>query len=86
MNYMPAAWLFRKARNAQEQWNRAHPDRILPWEWVEEMILAWRAWKEQRGETPEEVRQFQYRYEEFARKVPNQVYEAIFDPKENRSA
>lgn len=78
MSFMPAAWQVRRARVAQEQWNTENPERIIPWEWVEEMLLAWRSWKEQQGYAPQEAETAHGRYLEFAKKVPHQLVEEIF--------
>lgn len=77
MARMPAGWATRKARIAQEQWNLTHPDRLLPWEWVEEMLFAWRQ-KEEHGHDPDRCREWWLRYEEFARFVPDPVRAEIF--------
>jgi hypothetical protein len=78
MTFMPAAWQVRRARVAQEQWNAEHPDQVVPWEWVEEMLLAWRAWKEQVGYAPQEAVACHQRYQEFARKIPSRLVSEIF--------
>ena len=78
MNYMPAAWQSRRARVAQENYNRENPGREVPWEWVEECLLAWRAWKEQVSYAPQEAILAQARFNEFARKIPMIVLSEIF--------
>ena len=78
MSFMPAAWQVRRARVAQEQWNAEHPDHLVPWEWVEEMLLAWRAWKEQVGYGSQEALSHHQRYQEFARKLPQRLIHEIF--------
>ena len=32
--------LTRRARIAMDAWNLTHPDQPIPWEWLEEVILA----------------------------------------------
>lgn len=71
MTFMPAAWQVLRARVAQEQWNEEHPDRKVPWEWVEEALLAWRSWKEQVEYAPQEAKTAEDRYREFACKLPD---------------
>lgn len=78
MAFMPAAWQVRRARVAQENYNAEHPDRQVPWEWVEEMLLSWRAWKEQASYAPEEAVNHHLRYQEFAKKIPNALVSEIF--------
>lgn len=78
VTFMPAAWQVRRARIAVEQWNAERPDRALPWEWMEEALLAWRAWKEQQTCNPQEAHEAWERYEEFERKLPLEIVNEIF--------
>lgn len=78
MNFTPAAWQIRRARVAQEKWNLEHPDKIIPWELVEEAVLAWRTWKELVTEDPTEALYACERHQEFARKLPEEFYRDIW--------
>lgn len=78
MRFMPAAWQVKVARKAQERWNAEHPECWVPWEWVEECLLAWRALKERASYAPSECKAERERYEEFARKLPGDILKGIF--------
>jgi hypothetical protein len=78
MNFMPAAWQTRRARVAMEQWNAENPDCWVPWEWVEEVLLAWRAWKEQTSYAPQDAMAHHQRYQEFVGKLPSRLVTEIF--------
>lgn len=79
MSFMSAASMVRRARVAQEGWNSEHSDNPVPWEWVEEALLAHRAWKEASSYAPlEEVKAHKARHDEFARKLPAGLYDAIW--------
>lgn len=78
MTFMPAAWKARIARQAQEKWNAEHPDRLVPWEWVEEALLAWRSWKEQQSYAPQAAEEARQRYEEFVCWLPVTLQVEIF--------
>ncbi len=78
MSFMPPAWQARRARVANERWNQENPDRAIPWEWVEEMLLSWFAWKKQAHDAPEEALEHHNRYQEFAGKLPSRLVTDIF--------
>lgn len=84
-SFQPAAWQVRRARVATEQWNEEHLERVVPWEWVEEALLAGRCWKEFAGHDPEQSERARLRYNEFARKLPAGLRAEIW-PQEWRSA
>lgn len=78
MPYMTPAWMVRKAREVQAAWNAKHPDRLVPWEWIEEAMLAWRAWMELGQCDPERSRAACQRHNEFAAKLPDTLLVEIF--------
>jgi len=78
MNFMPVAWQIRRARLALEQWNAENPDHQYAWEWVEEMLLAWKAWKELSHTDPKGSLEHYQRYQEFAGKLPPRMVTDIF--------
>lgn len=75
---MPSAWTVRRARVEVERWNGENPHRPIPWEWVEEALLAWRYWKELALTEPEKAIDHLLRYEEFARKLPQALCEELW--------
>lgn len=76
MPFMPLAWKVRRARVALENWNSGHPGDQIAYEWIEEMLLAWRGMAE--ASTGEELMAYQERYQEFARMLPLRLREEIF--------
>lgn len=78
MTFLPITWQIRRARVAYENWNSSHPNDLLSWETVEEMLLAWRGRCESCN--GHEALDYQQRYEEFARKLPLRLREEIFPP------
>jgi hypothetical protein len=79
MAFMPAAWMARRARVLLEQWNSEHPNKVIAFEWVEEALLAWRAWKENTYSKPSEAGEHQRRFEEFQRLLPGELVSSIFE-------
>lgn len=81
MSFRGAAWVTRRARIAQEQWNSEHPEQFVPWEWLEEFLLAHRRAKECRSYALDEAREAQARRNEFIVKLPAALVTQIFtDP------
>lgn len=78
MNFQPAAWQMRRARQVLEDWNQANPNRQIAFEWVEEMLLAWRQWKEWVYDAPQEALKHHERYQEYACKLPERLVRDIF--------
>lgn len=78
MNFMPAAWQVRRARAALEAWNEANPGRSIPWEWVEEALLSWRAWKEAAHYDADLALKHLERNQEFVDKLPAELVALIW--------
>ena len=59
-----------RAQAVLRQWNAEHPDRVLPWEWLEEALLARRAWRLGARRARALRMAARERFHEFARRLP----------------
>jgi len=59
-----------RARGILRQWNAEHPDRWTPWEWLEEALLARRAWRLETRRARALRLVARQRFHEFARRLP----------------
>jgi hypothetical protein len=67
----------RKARARLEMWNWEFPDRSIPWEWVEELILARHRWHVAMKESPQLAAVHDHRFREFAEKLPRELLNEV---------
>jgi hypothetical protein len=67
----------RKARARLEMWNWEYPDRSIPWEWVEELILARHRWHVAMKESPQLASVHDHRFREFADKLPRELLSEV---------
>ena len=66
-----------KARAVTRVWNRQNPDRIAPWEYVEEACLA--HFHIMECPPGPEMTMYVNKYNEFARKLPKDLLLLVFD-------
>jgi hypothetical protein len=67
----------RKARARLEMWNWEYPDRSIPWEWVEELVLAHHRWHQAKNESPRLAAAHDSRFREFADKLPRELLHEV---------
>jgi hypothetical protein len=67
----------RKARARLEMWNWEYPDRSIPWEWVEELVLARHRWHAAIHESPRQAAALDSRFREFADKLPRELLDDV---------
>ncbi len=62
-----------RARAVWQQWNQEHPDRWAPWEWLEEALLAHRAWRLAVGRGRNLRGTARARFHEFSQRLPQEL-------------
>lgn len=78
MDYVRVSGEISRARAVVDWWNEDHPQRHVPWEWVEEMLLAKHRWHSLARQRSGKALDHYARYQEFSKKLPRPLVDQIF--------
>jgi hypothetical protein len=83
MQFILASGVVSKARAATRRWNRENPEQFVPWEWVEEAVIARiRDIIITATRGVEETEHYE-RYREFANRLPEELRHKVIPTTED---
>jgi hypothetical protein len=78
LDYVRVSGEISRAKAVVDWWNEDHPQRHVPWEWVEEMLLAKHRWHSLARQRSGKALDHYARYQEFSKKLPRPLVDQIF--------
>lgn len=79
MDYVRVSAHLSKAKAISEWWNEANPHQFVPWEWIEEMLLANHRWHSLARQRSRKALDHYARFIEFKKRIPRKLTEDLLN-------